>query len=243
MNDTMGLGVLGKSGEPEGVASAFTMPTLQNPDADNPTPPLYSFAFDAKSSKHENAATGNIKLDGVVQHRKDHKTDYSLVIAPGYSEGSLAVRCAQQKVTPIMAKDLGKLLEYTVQYGAIPLTTLREIFGIYDPATVSTWVKSLESRLKENRSLTITVFLKALTNLKGKIPDALSAGTIAYECRDKLGALSTKDEDVIAVARGLSIAVPDLVGVEGDKIIVNASPERVAAAVATQIEQLGSGAV
>jgi hypothetical protein len=133
---------------------------------------------------------------------------------------------------------LGKLLEYTVQYGAVPLTTFREIFEIYDPNKVSAWVTGLEARLKSSRSLTIDIFLKALTNLKGKIPDALSASTIAYEVRDKLGAKSVKNDDVIAVARGLSILVPDLVGVEGDKIIVNASPERVAAAVATQLDQL-----
>jgi hypothetical protein len=229
---------LAQSGEPEGIASAYAMPTLQNPTASQPTPPLYSFAFDAKSSKHDNAATGNIKLDGVVEHRKKHQANYSLIIAPGYSEGALANRCAQQKVTPITGKDLGKLLEYTVQYGAIPLTTFREIFEIHDPMAVSAWVTGLEGRLKSSRSLTIDVFLKALANLKGKIPDALSASTIAYECRDKLGAVSVKNDDVISVARGLSILVPDLVGVEGDKIIVNASPERVGAAVASQLEQL-----
>jgi hypothetical protein len=229
---------LAQPGQPEGIASAYAMPTFQNPTDKDPTPPLYSFAFDAKSSKHDNAATGNIKLDGVVEHRQKFKADYSLIIAPGYSEGALANRCAQQKVTPITAKDLGKLLEYTVQYGAIPLTILREIFEIYDPEAVSGWVNGLEARLKSSRSLTIDIFLKALTNLKGKIPDALSASTIAYEVRDKLGAKSVKNEDVIAVARGLSILVPDLVGVEGDKIIVNASPERVAAAVATQLDQL-----
>jgi hypothetical protein len=229
---------LGQPGEPEGIAGAYATPSLQTPTKDQPMPPLYSFSFDAKSSKHEAAATGNIKLDGVVEHRTRYKADYSLVIAPGYSDGALAVRCAQQKVTPMTAKDLGRLLEYTVQYGAIPLTTLREVFAIFDPAAVSAWVNGLEGRLKASRSLTIDVFLKALTNLKGKIPDALSAGTIAYECRDKLGAVSTKNDDVIAVARGLSILVPDLVGVEGDKIIVNASPERVAAAVSAQLEQL-----
>lgn len=229
---------LGQSGEPEGIASAYATPSLKTPTNEQPTPALYSFAFDAKSSKHEVAATGNIKLDGVVEHRTRHKADYSLIIAPGYSDGALAVRCAQQKVTPMTAKDLGRLLEYTVQYGAIPLTTLREVFGHYDPDTVAAWVKSLEGRLKASRILTIDVFLKALANLKGKIPDALSAGTIAYECRDKLGAVSIRDEEVIAVARGLSILVPDLIGVEGDKIIVNASPERVGAAVATQLEQL-----
>jgi hypothetical protein len=229
---------LGQSGEPEGIASAYATPSLRIPTTEQPRPPLYSVAFDAKSSKHETAATGNIKLDGVVEHRTRHKADYSLVIAPGYSDGALAVRCAQQKVTPITAKDLGRLLEYTVQYGAIPLTTLRELFEIYSPSAVATWVEALEPRLKSSRSLTIDIFLKALTNLKGKIPDALSAGTIAYECRDRLGAVSTTNDDVIAIARGLSILIPDLVGVEGDKIIVNASPERVAAAVAAQLEQL-----
>lgn len=229
---------LAQSGEPEGIASAYAMPTFQNPTDKHPTPPLYSFAFDAKSSKHENAATGNIKLDGVVEHRKKYEANYSLIIAPGYSEGALANRCAQQKVTPITGKDLGKLLEYTVEYGAIPLPTFREIFEIYDPKAVSAWVAGLEARLKSSRSLTIDIFLNALTNLKGKIPDVLSASTIAYEVRDKLGAKSVKNEDVIAVARGLSILVPDLVGVDGDKIIVNASPQRVAAAVATQLDQL-----
>ena len=90
------------------------------------------------------------------------------------------------------AKDLGKLLEYTMQCGAIPLTTFREVFAIYDPMAVSSWVEGMEERLKASRTLTIDIFLTALKNLKGKIPDALSASTIAYECRDKLGAVSIK---------------------------------------------------
>jgi hypothetical protein len=184
------------------------------------------------------AATGNIKLDGVVEHRAKYKVDYSLIVAPGYSDGALANRCAQQKVTPITAKDLGKLLEYTVQYGAIPLPSLREMFAKYNPDEVSEWVTGLEVKLKTSRPLTITVFLKALELLKGKIPDALAASTIAYECREKLGAKSVKNADVVAIALGLSIAVPDLIGVVGDNIIVNASPERVAEAVKTQLEQL-----
>jgi len=47
--------------------------------------------------------------------------------------------------------------------------------------------------------------------------------------------------DVIALARGLSILVPDLVGMDGaDKIVVNASAERVAASVQSQLEKLHS---
>lgn len=229
---------LAKPGEPEGIASAFATPTSRNPTKENPHPPLYSFSFDAKSSKHDVAATGNIKLDGIVEHRERYKADHALVIAPGFNEGALSTRCEQQKVTPMKASDLGKLLEYTVEHGAIPVTKLRDLFAIYDPEEVTAWVTALEGWLSEKRPLRIDVFLKALENLKGKIPDALPAETVALICREQLGAVSTKGADVIALATGLSILIPDIVGIDGDKIIVNASASRVAAAVASQLEKL-----
>lgn len=229
---------LATSGEPEGIASAYTTPTFSTPTKDKPKPPLFSFSFDAKSSKHESASTGNIKLDGVVEHRDRHKADYALIVAPGYEEGALSVRCEQQKVTPMTAKDLGTLLEYTVEFGAIPVTKMREVFAIHDPKKVSIWVEELGSWLKDKRPLTIDIFLKALSHLKGKVPDALPAGMIALICRENLGAYAVKDEDVLAIANGLAILVPDLVGVVVDKIIVNASAERVAAAIEGQLQRL-----
>ena len=227
---------LAKPGQPEGVASAYPLPTRSNPTKADPHPPLYSFTFDAKTSKHDVAQTGNLNLDGVVQHRKEWGTNYSLVVAPGFEAGAAAIRCTELSITPIMAKDLGKLLEFTVQYGAIPLDKLREIFSLYNPVAVSEWVVALEPWLQEQRPLTIDIFLKALNNLKGKVPDAVAASQIGFECRENLGAYSVKDSDVLAVATGLKILVPDLVGVEGSEIIVNASAERVAAAVAAQLE-------
>jgi hypothetical protein len=166
---------LAKPGEPEGIASAYPFPTNIRPSVDNPNPPLYSFSFDAKSSKHEVAKTGNISIDGVVEHRDRYRADHALVVAPGYSDGALAVRCGQQKVTPLTARDLGRLLEYTVEYGAIPLTKLRELLQIYDPVKATSWVNDLESWLKSKRPLTIAIFLQALESLKGQIPDVLPA--------------------------------------------------------------------
>ncbi|MEA3187112.1 MAG: hypothetical protein QOD99_942, partial [Chthoniobacter sp.] len=229
---------LAKPGEPEGIASAYPTPTSSIPTKENPHPPLYSFSFDAKSSKHDAAATGNIKLDGIVEHRDRYKANHALVIAPGFNEGALAIRCEQQKVTPMKASDLGKLLEYTVEHGAIPVTKLRELFELFDPEKVSLWVTRLESWLTEKRPLTIDIFLTALAKLKGKIPDALPAETIAFICREELKAVSTKGADVVALATGLSILIPDIVGVDGDKIVVNASAARVAAAVGSQLERL-----
>ena len=125
-----------------------------------------------------------------------------------------------------------------MEYGAIPLPKFREIFQFSDPEDVSRWVQDLKTWLTEKRPLTIDIFLKALENLKGKVPDVLPAAMIALECRDKLKAVTVLAPDVIAVAKGLSILIPDLVGVEDDKIVVNASAARVAAAVASQLELL-----
>jgi hypothetical protein len=231
---------LAKPGHPEGIASAYPIPTLASPTEEDPRPALYSFSFDAKSSKHEVAKTGNINLDGVVEHRERYKANYALIVAPGFSEGAIVKRCQQQRVTPIEARDLGQLLERTVEYGAIPLKKLREMFELHDPKEVSTWVRNLENWLKRERPLTIDIFLRALERLKGKVPDALPAAMIAYTCREHLNAFSVKDSDVIAVAKGLSILIPDLVGIDEDKIVVNASAARVAAAVARQLDQMHS---
>jgi hypothetical protein len=232
---------LAKPGEPEGIASAYSTPSYARATSDDPAPPLYSFTFDAKSSKNDVAATGNIKLDGMVEHRERYKANYSLVVAPGFSDGALATRCGQQKVTPMTAADLGKLLEYTVEYGALPVTELRKVFDLYDPIAVSKWVSDFEGWLQKKRPLTLDIFLKALDNLKGQVPDVLPAGTLALECRRGLKAASVTDEHVIALARGLSILIPDLVGVDGDKLVVNASAERVAAAVAKQLDNIHDG--
>jgi hypothetical protein len=229
---------IGGSGEPEGVASAYSLPTRRAATIAAPRPPLFSFTFDAKSSRHAQAATGNLGLDGIVEHRERYKADYALVVAPGFSTGALDVRAEQQKVTAIAAKDLGRLLEYTVEYGAIPLPEFQGMFGLHQPDQVAEWVVGLEARLKANRALTIDVFLQALENLKGKVPDVLPAGLIAFECRERLGVPTVTEGDVVAVAQGLAILVPDLVGVTDDKIVVNVSAARVAAAVQSQLEHL-----
>ena len=229
---------LGQPGEPEGIAKAFTTPTNGKPTAENPRPPLYSFSFDAKSSKHNVAKTGNINLDAVVEHRDRYNANYALVVAPGFSDGALATRCAKLQVTPMTTGDLGRLLEYTVEYGAIPLTTLREVFRYSDPKDVSNWVDTLADKLKESRKLTIDVFIKALEELKGKVPDALAASMVAYTCREALGVVEVQESDVISLAKGLQVIVPDLVGVQEDKIIVNASASHVTAAIRSQIEKL-----
>ncbi len=232
---------LAKPGEPEGIASAyaFSAPQQPAPTESDPEPPLYKVTYDAKSSKHPVAKTGNVSLDGIQEHRKRYGAQYALVVAPGFEEGAISVRCEQVGVTPMRASDLGKLLEYTVTYGAIPLDTLEGVFKLHDPQAVGTWVTNLEASLKSKRKLTIDIFLKALNELRGKVPDALQASLVSFTCRKELGVPTVRDEDVIRLVRGLQILVPDLVGLDdNERIIINASAERVAAAVAAQLDNL-----
>ena len=227
---------MAKPGEPEGVASAYTYPTKQPIDPEE-QPPLYKFTFDAKSSKHDAAKTGNIDLAAITEHRDKYHADYALVVAPGFSGDAIGSRCENSKVTPMTAADLGMLLEYTVKYGAIDLVTLREIFERFRPDQVHDWVQRLGDRLTENRVLTLDIFLKSLEHMKGNVPDAISAGMFVYICKTELRKIVT-NTDVLALAKGLEILIPDLIGVENDKIIVNASVQRVAAAIESQLETL-----
>ena len=229
---------LGQSGEPEGIAKAFTTPTHGKPTVDEPRPPLYSFSFDAKSSKYRAAKTGNISLDAVVEHRDRYKANHALVVAPGFSDGALVTRCEKLRVTPMTTADLGRLLEYTVEYGAMPVTTFSEVFQFFDPHDVSNWVSSLADVLNARRRLTIDVFINALEEIKGKVPDTLAASMVAFTCRETLGVVEVQEPDVISLAKGLQVIVPDLVGVVDDKIVVNASASHVAAAIRSQLEKL-----
>jgi hypothetical protein len=160
------------------------------------------------------------------------------VVAPGFESGAIETRCAEQQVTPMKARDLGKLLEYTVEYGAIPVTKMREMFQHYHPNAVSKWVEELEKWLKEQRKLTIDIFLNALEILKNSMPDLVSPATITLVCRQNLKAVSVTDSEVVAVAQRLSILIPDLIGVDDGKIVVNASATGIADAVKTQLEKL-----
>jgi hypothetical protein len=234
---------LGTSGEPEGIARAFGAPVPTSPTAQTRRQPLYTFTYDAKSSKHEVAETGNINHAAIAEHRDRYKADHALVVAPGYSHGANATRCAQQKIAPMTARDLGRLLEYTVRFGAIPVTKLREVLQIYDPKEVEKWVTDLEAWIKGQRPLTIDIFIKALEHLRGRVPDALHVGVISLICRETLGALSVRDPDVIALARGLSILIPDLIGLDNDKLIVNSRPNPIAGAIRPQLEALHTAAV
>ena len=229
---------LGNSGQPEGVASAYTLPTDRAPTDDDSAPPLYTFTYDAKSSKHPTASTGNLNLSGIANHRQKHEADHALVVAPGFQVGGVTPQCETLEITPMTGTDLGRLLELTFRHGAIPLATIRRLFKFHDPGKVTECIDTIESEIVDARKLTIDVFIRAIKSLEGKIPDVLQSGTIAKVCRDEIGVKKVVAKDVETLVRGLSILVSDLLAIEGSNVVVNVSAERLANAIESQLEAI-----
>lgn len=231
---------LGKSGNPEGIAKAYTISRSWAPTAEKPEQPIYTLTYDAKSTKHDRAKTGNLSLDGIEEHRKKFDADYALVVAPGFQQGAANSRTKETKITLMTAHDLGRLLELTVEFGAIGLDKLEEVFKLDSVIDVSSWIDRLRGELISSRQFTLDKFLQSLKLLKGKVPDLLHPQLIQLTCRNELELPTVKEGEIEAMVRGLAIVVPDLIGFDDStrKIVVNASAERVAEAVQVQLERL-----
>jgi hypothetical protein len=237
--DYLGFGIerLGAPGEPEGIARAYPTPVA---DKETVKQQLYSFTYDAKSSQSGKVQTGNIHIAELKKHRIAKGADYTLVVAPEFETGDLATMCEQNGITPMRAKDLGILLQVTAKHGAIPLTKLRELFDFNNPADVSVWVAGVEAWLVSKQILDFPTFFKALNKVKKELPDLLSASLIADYCRDISGNQKITEQDVAAIARGLQVAVPDLVRVDGRDLFISVTADKIAATLATQLQKFAT---
>ena len=160
---------LGKSGEPEGIAKAYAISRSWVPTAEKPEQPIYSLTYDTKSTKHERARTGNLSLDGIEEHRRHYGADYALVVAPGFQEGAADNRTEEGRITLMTARDLGRLLELTVEFGAVSLGRLEAVFQVGHSSAVPARIDRLREELAGSRQFTIDKFLKSLELLKGKV--------------------------------------------------------------------------
>ena len=229
---------MGKPGEPEGLAKAYSISRSWEATSEKPEQPTYSLTYDAKSTRHSRAKTGNLSLDGIEEHRAKFDADYALVVAPGFQGGAADNRTKGTKTTLMTAHDLGRLLQLTVEFGAIGLDKLEEVFNLDGEMDVPEWIDQLKEKLTRTRKFTLDKFLQSLSLLEGKVPDLLHPQTIQFTCRNELGLPTIKESEIETMVRGLAIAVPDLIGFDEStkKIIVNASADRVAEAVRVQLE-------
>ncbi len=228
---------MGQPGEPEGFATAII--SRQKDDEIE----SYSLTYDAKSSRHGKVPTGNVGVSGLARHKKDFKANFALVVAPDFAKGALEKECATNKVTPIRAADLAKLVMLTVGFGPPDLRQLRGLFEKYSPDDSTIWVNALTEKLENKKFLTIPVIMEALAGLVSnnrKLPDIIHAAQIAERCRDILGDEDFPSRrDTTQALLGLAKIAPSVISCNTNgEIFLLTHPDQISAALSKQLDDV-----
>jgi hypothetical protein len=207
------------SGEPEGVAEAPLTPGTRRARRQ------YKFTYDAKSSKTGRVANGDVRVSGLLRHKKNHEADHVLIVGPDFERGALAQECETHKMTPMRAGDLARLLLLHATDGPIDLERFRGVFACYDPDAVHEFVEELAAELQAKERLSFDDFFEALSNIGYDEPDALTTDVVAHEIRRMNGTKGYPTAVHVAqVVTGLGVLVPHLIRANGHQIFLGAEP-------------------
>ncbi len=228
---------MGQSGKPEGVASAIISREKDEQKQD------YKLTYDAKSSIHKRASAGNVGVSGLARHKKDFDADYALVVAQGFAKGALQKECKANRVTPMTAEALGRLVSVTLQQGPLDLRKLKPLFDLHSPEDTTKWVEDFEKNLSHDQTLTISVIMQALDQIVSKnpkLPDVIHATQIAASCREILNSESfPQKQNIIAAMRGLQLMVPNVISanMSGDVYLLT-TPKKIGEALQLQLDAI-----
>jgi hypothetical protein len=233
------LGEGGKSGEPEGLATA-PMPPEHTPPSKDDHITSYKFTYDAKSAKGGKSKTSNLTIAGLTRHRRAHEADHILVVAPDYEMGALQEECKNNGVTPMRARDLAELLMLTATAGPLDLQEFREVLYLRDPNEVHEWVSQLSEQIRSIGRVSLDLLIKVLDEIGYEGRNAIHVSVITDHIGQHVGSKSQlKEKDVRGVVAGLAILVPSLVRITRDGyVFLSTSPEKLRAAIRGQISAL-----
>ena len=172
---------LGQPGKTEGVGSA---PATGD---DSGLAASYTFTYDAKSADRGKVKTGNVGVAGLVRHRNDEGADHTLVVAPDYEAGVLVDECRENRITPIRAADLARLLILVATRGPFDLREFESVFDCYTPDDVAEWVTEFIETANSRPILRYDELLAALELVGHSGPDALTSSVLAREIRRLTG--------------------------------------------------------
>jgi Histidine kinase-, DNA gyrase B-, and HSP90-like ATPase len=224
---------LGQPGKTEGVATAPARPAEGAAD----TAESFNFTYDAKSSGKTKVKTGNVGVAGLVRHRTDEGADFTLVVAPDFEAGALEKECKQQKVTPMRARDLAKLLLVVATHGPIDLSRYQGLFDQTSPDAAEKWVEDLVEETAARRVLGYDVLLAAIEKIGHTGPDAITTSVLAREARALLNEEDFPSvRDVHAVVRGLEVLLPHLVRLNGENAYFGVPAGKLREAIREQLK-------
>lgn len=226
---------IGGNNNPEGLARAAITPR----PADDPS--RYSFTYDAKTKKKspQRVAADDVNPGKLKRHRDRLGADYTLVVAPDFQDGALAIECNKYGVTPLRAEDLATLLLRSGRRGLIPLATLQSLFDHHDPDSAHDWVTELAIERDSPDVLTLDEVLIALEDLGHEGPDVLDCRTIANEIRKSRGSTDRPTgAEVQSVAQGFSVLLPGLLEVHGTDLYLSGAVDIIRQRIREMLDRL-----
>jgi Histidine kinase-, DNA gyrase B-, and HSP90-like ATPase len=227
---------LGQPGKTEGVATAPAQPASSNGDGDGESATSYSFTYDAKSAGRAKVKTGNVHVSGLVRHRTDEGAKYTLVVAPDYETGALEQECEAQKVTPMRARDLAKLLIVVATHGPVDLGRYERLFEQYSPEGVAAWVDEFVEEATSRRRLSYDDLLATIDSVGYSGPDSITIAVLAREARRLRGDENFPTrQQVRAVLGGLEVLLPQLVRLSGENVYFGVPARKLREAIREQL--------
>ena len=212
---------IGGNGKPDGYATAILG---YDTEGNNRT---YTLTYDAKSTSKDKISAATAKLSGLKRHQKDYNATYCIEVAIGYegeedTESAISKEAIQESVTVIKAKDLARLILYSIP-NHLSLSKLQDLFiSCHTPKEVTQWVdkfvKETPSRAPYNELIDIVYqFQKNDT-------EAPTAEVIRQKFKSDYN-LSLSTSEVKQHLREISSLVPEQFRFDNNYAFLDVAPE------------------
>ena len=239
---------LGKSGQPDGVATAH----LSADDSGKPR--HYKVSLEAKSKKNsgEKVSANTVGIATIVQHRNKFGCDHAIVVGPAFptSKGdasALSERIKQDRtdskdlgtprtITLITVDDLARLVRLR-PVKQIGLQKLRELFSECSlPEESTRWVESLSKTIVEKPPY--REIIEAIETLQKEYKEE----SVSYSSlRVKLSYFTPpikyeKDSDLAELCRAMAQIAPSAIFASQERVELDQSAENVVAAIEAALQ-------
>jgi hypothetical protein len=134
------------------------------------------------------------------------------------------------------AEDLASLLLLAAARGPLDLREFHNIFALYDPDEVHSWVEQFSDRAKQLKVVPLGMLFDVLAEIGYAGPDPLTTSVIADRIR--MHGYEANRLDIRRVVSGLEVLVPSLIQSLGDDVFLATTPQRLREAIINQIRAI-----
>lgn len=228
---------MAQSGKPEGIASAIV--GAQYPGGGRAD---YSISYDAKSTGNSAVPAEHVNVSRLARHRKDHRADYALVVAPEFAGATDPASALNKeidedyanggRITAMTVKQLAVLVQLAARrqlgYGR-----LKDLFETCrNPGDVADWLRAEYERPEDRPPL--EEILKSIVDLQQVEgdEDPVEVPAVRNELRNR--GINIRKEDLVEHVRAIKRLSGDYLYLDtaGQVVSVDTSVEKVLAALA-----------